>query len=111
MFLKKIFKNIFPGFSQKNPVTNSASVPPLPPIFAPFFHFKRFSLQEKYYIKMTNGSKLIFRYFEKKFENLTERTVFFIMCSGTKRILRVPVGCRGKTRKREEKSLWKSTWS
>ena len=31
MFLKKIFKNIFPDFSQKNPVTNSASVPPLPP--------------------------------------------------------------------------------
>ena len=61
MFLKKIFKNIFPDFSPKNPVTNSASVPPLPPIFAPFFHFKRFSLQEKYYIKMTNDSKLIFR--------------------------------------------------
>ena len=79
MFLKKIFKNIFPDFSQKNPVTNSASVPPLPPIFSPFFPFKRFSLQEKYYIKMTNDSKLIFRYFEKKFENLTERTAFFIM--------------------------------
>lgn len=79
MFLKKIFKNIFPDFSQKNPVTNSAIVPPLPPIFAPFFPFKWFSLQEKYYIKMTNDSKLIFRHFEKKFENLTERTAFFIM--------------------------------
>ena len=85
MFSKKNFKNIFPSFPQENPVTNSASVPPLPPIFAPFFHFKRFSLQEKYYIKMTNDSKLIFRRYEKKFENLTGRTAFFIMCSGTKR--------------------------
>ena len=103
--MKKIFKNIFPSFSQENPVTNSASVPPLPPIFAPFFHFKRFSLQEKYYIKMTNDSKLIFRYFEKKFENLTERTAFFIMCSGTKRISRPSAGS-GRKQGKERKSLY-----
>ena len=105
MFLKKIFKNIFLSFSQENPVTNSASVPPLPPIFAPFFHFKRFSLQEKYYKNMTHDSKLIFRYFEKKFENLTERTAFFIMCSGTKRISRPSAGS-GRKQGKERKSLY-----
>ena len=105
MFLKKIFKNIFPDFSQKNPVTNSASVPPLPPVFAPFFHFKRFSLQEKYYIKMTNDFKLIFRCFEKKFENLTGRTAFFIMCNGTKRISRPSAGS-GRKQGKERKSLY-----
>ena len=100
--MKKIFKNIFPDFSQKNPVTNSASVPPLPPVFAPFSHFKRFSLQEKYYIKMTNDSKLIFRYFKKKFENLTERTAFFIMCSGTKESP-VPLPAPGENKEKRGK--------
>ena len=61
MFLKKIFKNISPCFPQENPVTNSASVPPLPPIFAPFFHFKRFSLQENYYIKKYYGDFVLLK--------------------------------------------------
>ena len=100
--MKKIFKNIFPDFSQENPVTNSASVPPLPPIFAPFFPFKRFSLQEKYHIKMTNDSKLIFRCFEKKFENLTGRTAFFIMCSGTKESP-VPLPAPGENKEKRGK--------
>lgn len=111
MFLKKIFKNIFPSFSQENPVTNSASVPPLPPIFAPFFHFKRVFFARKILYKNDERLQTNFRYFEKKFENLTERTACFYNVQWDKKNLPSLCRIREKTRKREEKSLWKSTWS